>query len=352
MRGASTQALARSSSILFSSPASSSKSSHDPALVAALASFSHSTSTTTNLFLHGGSRGSVAVAASASSSASPSTKKLEVDAWASSEAALRSQFLEEQARRVLRRAAAEAERPAFPCALIAGDIVILSLLASENLLERIPVIFIDTFHLFPETHELLAKLEKLYDFKAKIFKPAGFATKEEYVKKHGSDLYMTNIDEYDRICKVEPFGRSLRELQVDAMINGRRRDHGAERAHLQLVDAPARPGAAVNVQPLAWWEFEDCMRFLEENNVPKHPLFDQGYPSVGDVHSTLPVPKEKWFEYAGERSGRFVGLTNADGSTKTDCGMFFFVFFVFRFLPLKRGGSERASASESGSERS
>ena len=31
----------------------------------------------------------------------------------------------------------------------------------------------------------------------------------------------------------------------------------------------------------------------------------QGFPSVGDVHSTIPVPKEKWFEYAGERSGRF-----------------------------------------------
>ena len=246
---------------------------------------------------------------------------LDVAAWASSEAALRRQFLEEQARRVLRRAAADARRPAFPCALIAGDIVILSLLASENLLDKIPVIFIDTFHLFPETHELLAKLEKLYGFKAKVFAPAGFASKEEYMKKHGSDLFLTNIEEYDRICKVEPFQRSLKELEVDAMINGRRRDHGAERAHLQLVDAPARAGAATNVQPLAWWEFEDCMRFLDDNDIPKHPMFDQGYPSVGDVHSTLPVPKEKWYEYAGERSGRFVGLTNADGSSKTECGI-------------------------------
>lgn len=31
----------------------------------------------------------------------------------------------------------------------------------------------------------------------------------------------------------------------------------------------------------------------------------QGFPSIGDVQSTVPVPKEKWFEYAGERSGRF-----------------------------------------------
>ncbi len=31
----------------------------------------------------------------------------------------------------------------------------------------------------------------------------------------------------------------------------------------------------------------------------------QGFPSIGDLHSTVPVPKPKWFEYAGERSGRF-----------------------------------------------
>lgn len=77
----------------------------------------------------------------------------------------------------------------------------------------------------------------------------------------------------------------------------------------------------------------------------------QGFPSVGDVHSTVPVPKEKWFEYGGERSGRFQvrcapnirsacrlaftgrhgvltspcallqGFTNADGSIKTECGI-------------------------------
>jgi len=84
----------------------------------------------------------------------------------------------------------------------------------------------------------------------------------------------------------------------------------------------------------------------------------QGYPSVGDLHSTIPVPKDKWFEWGGERSGRFQvrpcsvsarmlwpmttavpekpldfrhryhsshgtvqGLTNADGTLKTECGI-------------------------------
>ncbi|MCO5604112.1 hypothetical protein L7F22_058270 [Adiantum nelumboides] len=126
-----------------------------------------------------------------------------------------------------------------------------------------------------------------------------------------------DIDEYDRICKVEPFSRSLDTLKVDAMINGRHRDHGAERAHLEVVE----DGARTKVQPLAYWEFRDIWEYLEKNGVPYHPLHDQGYPSVGDVQSTLPVPKEQWFEYGGERSGRFQGLRNKDGSDKTECGI-------------------------------
>lgn len=42
----------------------------------------------------------------------------------------------------------------------------------------------------------------------------------------------------------------------------------------------------------------------------------QGYPSVGDVHSTVTVPRDQWFEYGGERSGRFqVPLPASPGRT-------------------------------------
>ena len=49
----------------------------------------------------------------------------------------------------------------------------------------------------------------------------------------------------------------------------------------------------------------DVWEYLKKYGIPYHPLHDQGYPSVGDIQSTLPVPKEQWFEYGGERSGRF-----------------------------------------------
>jgi phosphoadenosine phosphosulfate reductase len=106
------------------------------------------------------------------------------------------------------------------------------------------------------------------------------------------------------------------------MLNGRRRDHGAERAALELWEGPPAGGAGMaKCQPLAYWEFRDCFDYIARHKLEAHPLHAQGYPSVGDAHSTVPVPKDKWFEYGGERSGRFVGLVGADGKPKTECGI-------------------------------
>lgn len=231
----------------------------------------------------------------------------------------RQKYLEDQALGALEVAESTFERPVFPCALIAGDVVLLHLLHRQGFLDsgKVKVVFIDTFHLFPETHELLHRLEAQYNFKAEVFHAKDLSDKKAYDDHHGSDLFIRDIDAYDRICKVEPFNRSLQELEADVMINGRRRDHGAERGQLEEFEK----GTPVKCNPLAWWTFKDCFEYLDRHQLDRHPLHSQGYPSVGDVHSTLPVPEAKWFEYGGERSGRFQGIKNADGSAKTECGI-------------------------------
>lgn len=45
-------------------------------------------------------------------------------------------------------------------------------------------------------------MQEKYGFKAAEFHAQGFADKEEYKKKHGSDLFLVDIDKYDSICKV------------------------------------------------------------------------------------------------------------------------------------------------------
>jgi len=238
--------------------------------------------------------------------------------WVKEDRDARLKYLESSALSALGHAVEELQAPVFPCALIAGDVVILHLLHRLGYLSRVQVVFIDTFHLFEETHTFLKQLEGLFGFKALTYQAQGFASKEEYRKQYGSDLFMTDVEKYDYICKVEPFQRALKELGAGVMINGRRRDHGAERAHLEVFEEGKGP---VGCQPLAYWEFRDCFDYLARHNVPHHPLHDQGYPSVGDLHSTVPVPRDKWWEYGAERSGRFQGMKNSDGSTKTECGI-------------------------------
>jgi phosphoadenosine phosphosulfate reductase len=51
------------------------------------------------------------------------------------------------------------KHPVFPCALIAGDVVLLHLLHRSQLLPKVPVVFVDTLHLFPETHDFLKQCE-------------------------------------------------------------------------------------------------------------------------------------------------------------------------------------------------
>jgi phosphoadenosine phosphosulfate reductase len=69
--------------------------------------------------------------------------------------------VQESALQALKTAVENFERPAFPCALIAGDVVILHLLEKLDYLSsgKVPVIFIDTFHLFHETHDFMHRLE-------------------------------------------------------------------------------------------------------------------------------------------------------------------------------------------------
>ena len=206
------------------------------------------------------------------------------------------------------------ERPIFTTALIAGDCVIMDVIAKLGLQDKIKVIFIDTFFLFEESVSFMKEVEDYYGIKAVRYQCADCKDAEEFYDKYGEDYWMTDLEDYDKKCKVEPLMRAMKETDTDSWINGRRRDHGAERASL-----PVWEGNKVN--PLAHWTFEECWNYLRKYEVPYHPLHDVGFSSLGDVQSTKKVPHQTWFTYAGERSGRFEGMKAKDGSSKTECGI-------------------------------
>lgn len=223
-------------------------------------------------------------------------------------------FLEDDLQKVLSEAISTKQRPIFTTALIAGDCVILDAIHKAGLLSKVPIVFVDTYTLFPESLAFLKEVEAHYNFKSEVYAAAGVADQDEYHAKYGRDYWMKDIDQYDLLCKVEPMNRALKEKNSDCWINGRRRDHGAERAAL-----PVWEGKKLN--PLAFWSFEDCWSYLRRHRVPYHPLHDVGFSSLGDMHSTKKVDHKIWFTYGGERSGRFQNLVNKDGSAKTECGI-------------------------------
>lgn len=130
------------------------------------------------------------------------------------------------------------------------------------------------------------------------------------------------------------------------MINGRRRDHGAERAYIDIAEIAPIGGGLAKLNPLAYWTLEDCFDYAAKEGVPLHPSVERGYPSQGDAKDTVPVPdpeglsgvtgeagsvkwvkgewtgdKAIWLDYGAERKGRFVNLVNKDGTKKTECGI-------------------------------
>ena len=66
----------------------------------------------------------------------------------------------------------------------------------------------------------------------------------------------------------------------------------------------------IKINPLAHWSAQDIATYMEENRLPRHPLIDQGYPSIGCAPSTSKVqPGED------QRVGRW------RNHPKTECGL-------------------------------
>ena len=253
---------------------------------------------------------------------------------------MRLKHLEEQAMYALKISCENFDHAVFPNAMIAGDVVITHLLSRLGYLKdgKCKVMVVDTFHLFPETMEFLKEMEDFYDFKAEVFCAEGVAVgdKAAYDAKYGADLWREDIEQYDKVCKVEPFQRGLKTLETNCMINGRTRWQGFERAWIDLFENAPIGGGLAKCNPLAYWTLEDCFDYIAKYEIPHHPLHAQGYPSIGDAKDTIPIPedgsvtfknfefqgdKTQWLDYASERKGRFVGLTKKDGSAKTECGI-------------------------------
>ncbi|KAK5076483.1 3'-phosphoadenylsulfate reductase [Lithohypha guttulata] len=175
--------------------------------------------------------------------------------------------------------------------------------------QMVDLIFIDTLHHFKETLDLVDKVRERYPLvNVHVVKPAGAENSQEFATKYGDRLWETDGDQYDYLVKVEPAQRIYRELDIHAVLTGRRRSQGGKRGDLPIIEVDE--AGLIKINPLANWSFQQVKRYITENDVPYNVLLDRGYKSVGDWHSTQPVADGE-----DERSGRW------KGQTKTECGI-------------------------------
>ncbi|KAI9656974.1 MAG: hypothetical protein M1831_004522 [Alyxoria varia] len=174
---------------------------------------------------------------------------------------------------------------------------------------EVGLIFLDTLHHFDETLALVDKVQAQYpNIKVHKFKPRGVVNAKEFAVRYGETLWKTNQDSYDWYGKVEPKERAYTDLNVKAVLTGRRKAQGGAREKLDVIEVDDT--GVIKVNPLAHWTFPQVQAYIKENNVPYNSLLDQGYKSVGDWHSTSPVS-----EGEDERAGRW------KGQQKTECGI-------------------------------
>jgi phosphoadenosine phosphosulfate reductase len=172
----------------------------------------------------------------------------------------------------------------------------------------IPVIWVDTGYLPAETYQFAEQLSDRLKLNLKVYQsPISPARMEATYGRLWSQQDVESLNLYDKIRKVEPMQRALKELQATAWLAGLRSDQTDHRKRLQRV---ARQGDYYKVHPILTWNAKDIYQYLTAYDLPYHPFFDLGYVSVGDWHSSRPLGTED----TDDRDTRFHGL-------KQECGL-------------------------------
>ncbi len=186
----------------------------------------------------------------------------------------------------------------------AQSAVMLHLLVAEQ--PDIPVVVVDTGYLFPETYRFIDELTDRLDLNLKVYRPGVSSAWQE--ARHGRrwEDGVDGIDAYNRDNKVEPMTRALDELEVGTWFSGVRRSQSEGRADKPLIQTS---GERWKVHPIADWSDRDVFQYLTQHDLPYHPLWEQGYVSIGDVHTTRTLA-----EAGSAEATRFFGL-------KRECGI-------------------------------
>lgn len=204
---------------------------------------------------------------------------------------------EEEARQVIANALAAATLPCITSSFQAECVVLTHMLIQER--PDIPVLFLDTFHHFPQTLAYRDELTERWGLKLTNLRAAE------------PQVGLWEKESTQACCarhKVEPLFSAL--ANYDTWFTALRRDQSPSRANLQEVEPFQLPGKTITrVAPIAGWHARDVWQYAKAHDIPLLPLYDLGYTSIGcEPCTSLPVDPDN------PRSGRWQGQ-------KLECGI-------------------------------
>ena len=176
----------------------------------------------------------------------------------------------------------------------------------NQVIPRVPVVLIDTGYLFPETYRFIDELVERLDLDLRVYRadlsPAWLEARHGRLWENG----VTGIERYNHLHKVQPMDRAMQDLRVGTWFAGLRRAQSKSRQDLPILQVK---DGRYKVHPVIDWTDRDIYQYLKRHDLPYHPLWEQGYVSIGDRHSTVPLSVGML-----EEETRFGGL-------KRECGL-------------------------------
>ena len=164
------------------------------------------------------------------------------------------------------------------------------------------VLFVDTGFHFPETLAFRDALASSLGLNLKVIQSEASATEFEHLY---GNLYYKDPDRCCAIRKIAPLQNALDGYQ--AWISGIRRDQTETRHNADIIQFH---GNIIKINPMIHWTQEDVNQYIEENDLPRHPLEARGYKSIGCFPCTHAINETDSFRY-----GRWIGCE------KIECGL-------------------------------
>src|SRR5690606_1015462 len=113
----------------------------------------------------------------------------------------------------------------------------------------------------------------------------------QMVDQHGAHLFFDTQPQQEFCCairKVEPNKRAL--ASAAAWRTGLRKDQSSFRKQVPtatVIEEDGRP--ILKLCPLVDWSEDQVRAYIDQNDVPSTPLYDQGYTSIGCIICTTPT---------------------------------------------------------------